>query len=142
MPVKNKQYLLDTNILIDILNGNPEVMEKLAHVGTQKCCMSTISLHELYYGAQLAREKKEEYFIKEMNKISRLLEDIDVHPLAADGKDYAEIKYLLKEQGNMIDDFDIVIAGQAISEGLIVVTDNIKHFNRISGLKVENWIQR
>lgn len=142
MPVKNKQYLLDTNILIDILNGNPEVMEKLAHVGTQKCCMSTISLHELYYGAQLAREKKEEYFIKEMNKISRLLEDIDVHPLAADGKDYAEIKHLLKEQGNMIDDFDIVIAGQAISEGLIVVTDNIKHFNRISGLKVENWIQR
>ena len=142
MPVKNKQYLLDTNILIDILNGNPEVMEKLAHVGTQKCCMSTISLHELYYGAQLAREKKEEYFIKEMNKISRLLEDIDVHPLAADGKDYAEIKYLLKEQGNMIDDFDIVIAGQAISEGLIVVTDNIKHFNRIEGLKVENWIQR
>ena len=142
MPVKNKQYLLDTNILIDILNGNPEVMEKLAHVGTQKCCMSTISLHELYYGAQLAREKKEEYFIKEMNKISRLLEDIDVHPLAADGKDYAEIKHLLKEQGNMIDDFDIVIAGQAISEGLIVVTYNIKHFNRISGLKVENWIQR
>lgn len=142
MPVKNKQYLLDTNILIDILNGNPEVMEKLAHVGTQKCCMSTISLHELYYGAQLAREKKEEYFIKEMNKISRLLEDIDVHPLAADGKDYAEIKHLLKEQGNMIDDFDIVIAGQAISEGLIVVTDNIKHFNRIEGLKVENWIQR
>lgn len=142
MPVKNKQYLLDTNILIDILNGNPEVMEKLAHVGTQKCCMSTISLHELCYGAQLAREKKEEYFIKEMNKISRLLEDIDVHPLAADGKDYAEIKHLLKEQGNMIDDFDIVIAGQAISEGLIVVTDNIKHFNRISGLKVENWIQR
>ena len=142
MPVKNKQYLLDTNILIDILNGNPEVMEKLAHVGTQKCCMSTISLHELYYGAQLAREKKEEYFIKEMNKISRLLEDIDVHPLAADGKDYAEIKHLLKEQGNMIDDFDIVIAGQAISEGLIVVTDNIKHFSRIEGLKVENWIQR
>ena len=142
MPVKNKQYLLDTNILIDILNGNPEVMEKLTHVGTQKCCMSTISLHELYYGAQLAREKKEEYFIKEMNKISRLLEDIDVHPLAADGKDYAEIKHLLKEQGNMIDDFDIVIAGQAISEGLIVVTDNIKHFDRISGLKVENWIQR
>ena len=142
MPVKNKQYLLDTNILIDILNGNPEVMEKLAHVGTQKCCMSTISLHELYYGAQLAREKKEEYFIKEMNKISRLLEDIDVHPLAADGKDYAEIKHLLKEQGNMIDDFDIVIAGQAISEGLTVVTDNFKHFNRIPGLKIVNWLER
>ena len=142
MPVKTKQYLLDTNIMIDILNGNPAVMERLAHVGTQKCCMSAISLHELYYGAQIAREKKEEYFIREMNKISRLLEDIDVHPLAADGRDYAEIKHMLKEQGNMIDEFDIVIAGQAISEGLTVVTDNIKHFNRISGLKTENWMER
>jgi len=140
--MRSKQYILDTNILIDILNDNPVVMEKLARVGIHKCCMSTISLHELYYGAQLAREKKEEYFVKEMNKISRLIEDIDVHPLAADGKDYAKIKHLLKEQGNMIDDFDIVIAGQAISEGLTVVTDNVKHFNRIEGLKLENWMER
>ncbi len=140
--MKTKQYLLDTNILIDILDDNSIVMKNLTRVGTIKCCMSTISLHELYYGAQLAREKKEEYFIKEMNKISRLLRDIDVHPLAADGTDYAKIKHLLKEQGNMIDDFDIVIAGQAISEGLTVVTDNIKHFNRIPGLKVENWMER
>ena len=140
--MKSKQYLLDTNILIDILNDNPVVMEKLAQVGTLKCCISTISLHELYYGAQLAREKKEEYFIKEMNKISKLLKYIDVHPLVADGIDYAKIKHLLKEQGNMIDDFDIVIAGQAISEGLTVVTDNIKHFNRIPGLKIENWMER
>jgi len=140
--MKTKHYLLDTNILIDILDDNSVVMKNLTRVGTIKCCMSTISLHELYYGAQLAREKKEEYFIKEMNKISRLLRDIDVHPLAADGTDYAKIKHLLKEQGNMIDDFDIVIAGQAISEGLTVVTDNIKHFNRIPGLKVENWMER
>ena len=138
----SKQYLLDTNILIDILNDSPTVMEKLERVGIHRCCMSVISLHELYYGAQLAREKKEEFFVKEMNKISRLIEDIDVHPLAADGKDYANIKHLLKEQGNMIDDFDIVIAGQAISEGLIVVTDNVKHFGRIEGLKLENWMER
>lgn len=42
----------------------------------------------------------------------------------------------------MIDEFDIVIAGQAISEGLTVVTDNIKHFNRIPGLKIEDWMKR
>ena len=138
----SKQYLLDTNILIDILNNCPTVMEHLERVGIHRCCMFAISLHEFYFGAQLAREKKEEYYVKEMNKISLLIKDIDIHPLAADGKDYAEIKHLLKEQGNMIDDFDIIIAGQAISEGLIVVTDNIKHFNRISGLKIENWMER
>ena len=140
--MRSKQYLLDTNILIDILNDIPVVMEKLELIGTQKCCMSTISLHELYYGAQLAKEKKEEYFVKEMNKISKLLGVIDVHPLAADGQDYARIKHLLKEHGNMIDDFDIVIAGQALSEGLTVVTDNVKHFGRIEGLKIENWMER
>lgn len=138
----SKQYLLDTSILIDILNSSPKVMENLERVGIHQCCMSTISLHELYWGAQLAREKKEEYFVKEMNKISRLIEDIDIHPLSADGKDYAKIKHLLKEYGSMIDEFDIVIAGQAISEGLTVVTDNIKHFNRIPGLKIENWMER
>ena len=42
----------------------------------------------------------------------------------------------------MIDEFDIVIAGQAISEGLTVVTDNIKHFNRIPRLKIEDWMKR
>ena len=140
--MNSKQYILDTNILIDILNDIPIVMEKLERVGIGKCCMSTISLHELYYGAQLAREKKEEYFVKEMNKISRLLQDMEVHPLAADGKDYARIKHLFKMHGSMIDDFDIVIAGQALSEGLTVVTDNVKHFSRIEGLKIENWMER
>ena len=140
--MKSEQYLLDTNILIYILNDNPVVMENLRRVGTRQCCMSVISLHELYYGAQLAGENKKEYFTKEMNKISRLRKDIKAHPLAADGSDYAHIKHLLKEKGCMVDDFDIIIASQALCEGLTVVTDNIKHFNRIPGLKIENWMER
>jgi predicted nucleic acid-binding protein len=43
----SKQYLLDTNILIDIFNDSPKVMENLERVGIHRCCMSTISLHEL-----------------------------------------------------------------------------------------------
>ena len=140
--MKTKQYLLDTNILIDILNNIPVVVENLEKVGAQRCCMSVISLHELYYGAQLAREKKEEYFERELKRIAKLLEVIDVHPLSADGKSYAQIKHLLKLHGKIIDDFDMVIAGQAVSEGLTVITDNIKHFERIPGLKVENWMER
>lgn len=100
--MKTKQYLLDTNILIDILNNNPAVIENLERTGSHRCCMSVISLHELYYGAQLAGEKKAEYYTKEMKRISKLLEDIDVHPLAADGTDFAMFKHLLKKSGNMI----------------------------------------
>lgn len=61
--MKNKQYLLDTNILIDFMEGVPAVVEHVLQVGTQQCCMSIISLHELYFGAHLAREKKEEYYV-------------------------------------------------------------------------------
>jgi len=53
MVMTSKQYLLDTNILIDILNSIPKVMENLERVGIQRCCMSTISLHELYWGVRL-----------------------------------------------------------------------------------------
>jgi predicted nucleic acid-binding protein len=42
----------------------------------------------------------------------------------------------------MIDEFDMLIAGQALSEGLTVVTDNVKHFNRIDGLKIANWLKK
>ena len=45
------------------------------------------------------------------------------------GEEYARIKYALKKKGKLVDEFDMVIAGQAISEGLIVVTDNLKHFD-------------
>ena len=51
-------------------------------------------------------------------------------------------KQYLLDTNILIDDFDIVIAGQAISEGLTVVTDNFKHFNRIPGLKIVNWLER
>ena len=45
-------------------------------------------------------------------------------------------------KGKIIDEFDMVIAGHAMSEGLTVVTDNLKHFGRIPGLNVENWVER
>ena len=66
--MKNRQYLLDTNILIDFLDGVPSVVEHVLKVGTLQCCISVISMHELYYGAYLAKDRKEEYFEKELQK--------------------------------------------------------------------------
>jgi tRNA(fMet)-specific endonuclease VapC len=142
MLMKNKLYLLDTNILIDFLDGEPSVIEHVLQAGVDRCYMSAVSLHELYYGAYLARERKEEYFEKEIKKIHKLLEHFDVLYLSENGEHYGNIKYALKKNGEMIDEFDILIAGQAMSEDLIVVTDNLKHFNRIKDLKIENWMMR
>ena len=51
------------------------------------------------------------------------------------------MKNILRERGKLIDEFDMVIAGQAIDNGLTVITENVKHFNRIDGLKIENWTE-
>lgn len=138
----NKKYLLDTNILIDFLNEVPSVVEKIILVGTRQCCISVISLHELYYGAQLAREKKEEYYYKELEKINTLLEYFKVLTLKTKGEEYAHIKYLLRKKGKPVDEFDMLIAAHAVSEGLTVVTDNLKHFQNMPDVKVENWLER
>ena len=105
-------------------------------------CISVISLHELYYGAHLAGEKNAENYQRELEKINTLLEYFTVLDLKTRGEEYARIKYALKKMGKPVDEFDMVIAGQGISEGLTVVTDNLKHFKRIPGLKVENWMDR
>ena len=137
----NRQYLLDTNVLIEFLEGTPSVIQHILEVGASKCCMSVISLHELYYGAQLAKERKKEYYEKEIKKINKLLENFTVIDLSAKGEQYGRIKHFLKSKGIMIDEFDILIAEHAMEEGLTVVTDNIDHFCRIEGLKIENWME-
>lgn len=140
--MKNKQYLLDTNILIDFMDGVPAVIEHVLRVGTQQCCISVISLHELYFGAYLAKEKKEEYFDKEIQKINKLLEYFTVLSLDTTGEAYARIKHTLRKQGKPVDEFDMVIAGHALNKGLTVVTDNIKHFENMPEVKVENWMEK
>ena len=143
MSMKKKcKFLLDTNVLIEFTRENPTVVGHVLGVGADKCCLSVISLHELYFGAQLARERKEEYYEKELRRIARLLRDFKVLALEAKGEEYGEVKYALRASGQMIEEFDMMIAGQAISEGLTVVTDNLKHFGRIEGLHVENWVEQ
>lgn len=140
--MKNKQYLLDTNTLIEINAGTPSVIAHLLAIGAESCCMSVISLYELYYGAHYAKRIKKEYYEREMKMINKLLEQFRVLNLPENGGEYAELKNVLRETGALIDEFDMLIAGQALTEGMTVVTDNIKHFNRIPGLDIENWMER
>lgn len=140
--MNNKLYLLDTNVLIDFIDGVDTVIEHVLNVGVRSCCMSVISLHELYFGAQLARERKEEFYDKEMKKISKLQEYFTVLPLEKGGELYGHIKYVLRKKGKMADEFDMLIASQALCEGLTVVTDNVKHFENIPNLNIENWTER
>ena len=79
--MKNKQFLLDTNILIEFMCGTPSVVSKIVQTGFDQCCMSTISLHELYYGAYNAKKKSEKCFREEIARIEKLLTKLTVLPL-------------------------------------------------------------
>ena len=140
--MENKRYLLDTNILIEFMNGNPFVVDHILNAGIDHCCISVVSLHELYFGAYFAKTKKEEYFEKEMKRVNKLLERFTVLPLPERADGYGQIKMELRLAGKLADEFDMIIGGQALTTGLTVVTDNVKHFEPMSGVKVENWMAR
>ena len=138
--MENKQYLLDTNILIEFVHGNRDIIDRILHIGFNHCCMSIISLQELYYGAYNTPNKK--FFEQEITRIEMLRQRFDILPLPEQADGYGQIKASLIKSEKPVDDFDMLIGGQAISTDLTVVTDNLKHFNRMPGVKVENWMQR
>ena len=88
------------------------------------------------------KQKKEEYFEKEMKRISKLLERFTVLPLPEKADGYGQIKMALRLAGKLADEFDMIIGGQALTTGLTVVTDNVKHFEPMPEVKVENWLTR
>lgn len=55
---------------------------------------------------------------------------------------FADTKALLRQQGKLIDDFDLLIGATAVNNGMILVTENLKHLSRIPNIKIENWIKR
>ena len=124
------------------MKGNPTVVERVLHVGIDHCCISVVSLHELYFGAYYAKTKRQEYFEKEMKLINKLLERFFVLPLPAKADGYAQIKMTLRSAGKLADEFDMIIGGQALTAGLTVVTDNVKHFDPMPEVKVVNWMER
>ena len=137
--MENKQYLLDTNILIEFIHGNRSVIDRVMQAGFDRCCMSVVSLQELYYGAYKAKLDRQAYFDQEMVRIGMLRRRFTVLPLPEEADGYGQIKVSLQKQGKLIDEFDMLIGGHALFEGLIVVTDNVKHFERIPGIMVEDW---
>ena len=135
--MKIRKYILDTNILIELIRENPQVVEHLRKVGTNRCCMSVISSQELLYGAYNAPIRYQE---QELIRIHKVMRRFPIVPLPEDGRDFGSTKADLVKRGLIIDDFDISIAGTALKNDMTVVTDNTKHFSRIEGLKVENWM--
>ena len=137
--MENKQYLLDTSILIEFVHGNAKVIERIKQAGFDRCMISAVSLQELYFGAYKAKSVRLEYYEQELVRINMLRRRFLVLPLPKEADGYGQIKEWLQRTGKLVDEFDMLIGGQAMAEDLTVITDNVRHFERIPGSRVENW---
>ncbi|MEI6215001.1 MAG: type II toxin-antitoxin system VapC family toxin [Desulfuromonadales bacterium] len=129
------KYLLDTNICVYWLKGNELIEQKILSAGMDNVALSFINVSELYYGAY-----KSQRIEANLNMVRQLTEQLNVvESDEAISEIFGQLKSELDCAGAIIDDADLFIAACAKVHGLVLVTNNIKHFKRIKGLKIENW---
>ena len=130
-------FMLDTNIIIYAKNNNPEgVLRRLMHYKRGDVCISVITMAELEYGAYKSSKPD-----KNRLALMTFLSGIQVMPFTPEAaREYGLIRSSLEKQGTVIGGNDMLIAAHAKSLDLILVTNNQREFERIHGLKVENWV--
>ena len=131
------RYMLDTNIVIYVIKRRPvELLEVFnSHVG--QMCISSITLAELLHGVEKS-EKQEQNLFKVEDFVSRL-EILNYGDKAA--AHYGDIRADLERKGTTIGVNDLHIAGHARSEGLTLVTNNTREFERVEALRLKNWLE-
>jgi len=99
--------------------------------------LSAVTLMELYYGAYKSRKVRAN--LARIRAIEETFEIISVGPEIAET--FGDLKAGLEREGLPLDDFDLILAATALCYNLTLVTNNVRHFGRIEGLKLENWAE-
>jgi tRNA(fMet)-specific endonuclease VapC len=131
------RYLLDTNILSPVISDpHGAIAKRILAEAPEKICTSIIVAAELRFGAA----KKGS--VRLTDRVTELLSVLDVLPWAAPADAiYANLRTHLEASGTPIGANDLLIAAHALAHDLTLVTDNVREFERITGLKVENWLR-
>lgn len=130
------QYLLDTDICIEIIKHNGRVLDKVESIGEEKCFVTEITIAELFYGAAKSGQPEQ------LEDVSYILQAFDLKPLLPSLRLYGENKALLEEQGRMIGEFDLLIGSCAVYHNLVMVTSNLKHFDHVPDIELEDWAKK
>jgi tRNA(fMet)-specific endonuclease VapC len=127
------KYLLDTNVVIHLLKGMPQLTRRVRQCAPEEIGVSSIVMHELYFGAWKSA------------RVGANLEVLDRLGLGVlsfnreDARQAGRVRAELAEQGTPIGPYDVLIAGQAAERGLVLITRNGREFSRVSGLRCEDW---
>lgn len=129
------KYLLDTNIIIALQKQHPILLKKMFAHKVEDFALSNIVLFELAFGA---------FNSQKVDDNLRKINQIRFPTLVFSGKDAyhaGKIRADLQKKGTPIGAYDLLIAGQAIAQNLTLITHNVKEFERVEGLKLENWLE-
>jgi len=130
------KYMLDTNIVIYVIKCRPVALLDVFNEHVGHMCISSITLAELLHGAE--KSEQQEHNLKQVEDFISRLDVLAYEEKAA--AHYGGIRADLERKGQTIGVNDLHIAGHARSEGLILVTNNAREFNRVDGLRIENWV--
>jgi predicted nucleic acid-binding protein len=133
-------YLLDTDILSNLLRRAPSttLVTKLASIPPEQQFTSSITLGELVYGAYRLQERAGA-LLQRLDET--LLPNLPILPFdASAARRYGEVRAELERRGTPMGDADLRIASIALTLDLTVVTANVRHFQKVPGLAVENWL--
>lgn len=130
------KYLLDTNIVIYTMKNKPAQVKRCFEQHYGQICISSVSLMELVFGAEKSSSVE-----RNLRDIEGLVARMEVLPFDGDAAIHSgQIRAELARQGRLIGPYDQMIAGHARATGLILVTNNVREFDRVSGIRVENWV--
>lgn len=128
-------FLLDTNVCIAAMRGNPRVAKKLASYSPEDCAVSMVSVFELFAGVFRCNAPEQE-----RRKVCTFLEPLHLLPFDWDSAlKTAEIRFQLEKNGTKIGPYDLQLCGQALALDLTLVTHNTREFKRVTGLRLEDW---
>jgi tRNA(fMet)-specific endonuclease VapC len=130
------KYMLDTNIVIYVIKRKPIEVLEIFNLHAGQMCISSITLAELFHGAE--KSTKIEHNLRIVEDFISRLQVIEYGVKAA--AHYGDIRANLERKGTVIGLNDLHIAGHARSEGLTLVTNNVREFERVEGLLLNNWI--
>lgn len=129
------KYLLDTDTCIYALKQNPAVLNRLLTQSREEIALSVISEAELRTGAA-----KSDSAAKTLRLVENFLRPLSILEFTSDDASaYAQVRAKLERTGTPIGPFDTLIAAQAVARKLVLVSNNLREFSRIAGLRLENW---
>jgi len=131
------KYLLDTNICIHFFRGKYNLVEKIELEGLINCAISEITLAELVFGAENSLHPEKNHKI-----VEEFTNRLTILPIYDSIRIYGKEKARLRKSGTMISDFDLLIGCTSVEKELTMITENVSEFERISNIKIENWIKR